>query len=66
MNNHEEKMIKYANDQDEEQYKETEKKIEKKSSKILPAKNINNSKSSKCAVSGQRSIGRNVRINQKS
>ena len=66
MNNHEEKIKKYANDQDEKLYEETDKKIEKKSSKFLPAKNVNNSKSSKCAVSGQRSIGRNVRINQKS
>ena len=43
MNNHEEKIKKYACDQDEKQYEETEKKIEKKSSKILPAKNVNNS-----------------------
>ena len=43
MNNHEEKMKKQANDQDEKLLKEIDKKIEKKSSKILPAKNVNNS-----------------------
>ena len=41
MNNHEEKIKKYANDQDEKQYEETDEKNRKKSSKILPAKNVN-------------------------
>ena len=41
MNTLEEKIKKYANDQDEKQYEETDEKNRKKSSKILPAKNVN-------------------------
>ena len=43
MNNHEEKIKKYANDQVEKLYGEIDEKNRKKSSKILPAKNVNNS-----------------------
>ena len=41
MNNHEEKIKKYASDQDEKLFEETDEKNRKKSSKILPAKNVN-------------------------
>ena len=41
MNNHEEKIKKYANDQDEKLFEEIDKKNRKKNRKIVPAKNVN-------------------------